>query len=128
MPPTPPTTAHRGVRALLLVALPLLLGFATGVLIAADLRREQPRPEAVARTTAPETEAARAERERRRARARDHRARLVAPVAARPADGPTRRSVQQAVDAIDPRDWLAGYGTVIETPREPSAPPDLTAR
>jgi hypothetical protein len=119
MPPTPPTTARGGARALLLVALPLLLGFATGALLAADLPREVPPAASVKRADTPETDAARVERQLRRARAR------VAPsAAARAVEGPTRRSVQQAVDGIDPRAWLAGYGSVTETPLETPPPAD----
>ncbi len=132
--PSPSTASRRGARALVQLALPLAVGFATGAWLALPADDEAMRARSadgvvLEEPSAPDDEAHRAARARRRARERSHRDALTnsqatpeatpeaAPEAtADAAAAPTRRSVQEAIDAIDPRDWLASYGNVVEMP------------
>jgi len=128
MPPAPsPSSASRGgARALVQVALPLAVGFATGAWLAlpADdeaMRARSANDVVLEERSAPDDEPQRGARARRRARERSHRDALATPEATPEATAdvaavPTRRSVQEAIDAIDPRDWLASYGNVVEAP------------
>ncbi len=122
MPPHPPNPAKRAVRALLTLALPLALGFVTGGVVASDLARVTTEGEDL-RVVRPPTPGL-AHREPNPA--------LLAfssPIPEHAPDPrPTRRSVQEAVDEIDPRAWLARYGEVAERPAALAPAPASTRR
>lgn len=122
MPPAPSPPRRGGaLRASLLASSVMLVaGFFTGAWIASITARADA-DASVVPAVAPyslESDADSADtpaRLRRRARIRADR--LAQAAAAEPPEAgaaPTRGSEQARIDAIDPRDWLAGYGPVVE--------------
>ncbi len=119
MPPAPPQAARPPrLLALATLVIPLALGFVTGVWLARSGADGPLHPRSANETAHAERATEEAEqRARLRARTRSHAERVSAGTTAPPGSvTPTRRSVQASIDAIDPRDWLAAYGTVVETP------------